>query len=44
MDGLTPTGKQVALTELSGLFTKEKKKEGNEGRRRLCGHGGTSKE
>jgi hypothetical protein len=38
VDGLIPTDKQVALTELSGLFKKEKKEEDNEGRRRLCGH------
>lgn len=40
MDCLTPTGKQVALTELSGLLKKEKKEGDDEGRRRLCGHEG----
>lgn len=40
MDCLTPTRKQVALTELSGLLKKEKKEGDDEGGRRLCGHEG----
>lgn len=42
---LTPIGKQVALTEHSGLFKKEKKREeDNKGGRKTCRHGGMSGE
>lgn len=41
MDGLIPTGKQIALTELMDYLEK-KKEEDSKGRRRVCGHRGVS--